>query len=71
MIIGGLYPPDSQYEGTRVYGRELMDNTVGNKLGCQNWRDLPDEDLINLAKANLIEAGEDINEYFSPSQSPE
>lgn len=53
-----LYPPDSEYEDTREIGRELMLNTVGNKVGYENWRDLDDEDLIKLAKANLLEAGE-------------
>ena len=53
-----LYPPDSEYEDTREIGRELMLKTVGNKVGYENWRDLDDEDLIKLAKANLLEAGE-------------
>lgn len=51
--INALYPPDSEYDGTREIGRDLMDNTVGNAVGYNRWRDLPDADLIALAKANL------------------
>lgn len=51
--IDALYPPDSEYEGTRAIGRDLMDNTVGNAVGYNNWRLLPDADLIALARACL------------------
>jgi len=61
--IQALYPPDSQYEQTRIIGRELMDYVVGNKVGYSNWRDLPDADLIALAKENLIAAGECVSYY--------
>lgn len=54
-----LYPPDSQYEDTRVIGKGLMDNTVGNSVGYSNWRNLPFGQMIELAKANLMEAGEE------------
>lgn len=56
--IESLYPPDSQYEDTERIGKELMDNTVGNVIGYSNWRDLSDEHMIELAKANLRESGE-------------
>lgn len=61
--IQALYPPDSQYEQTRVIGRDLMDNTVGNKVGYNRWRELLDADLIALAKANLSEAGECVSNF--------
>lgn len=61
--IQALYPPDSQYEQTRAIGRDLMDNTVGNKVGYDNWRNLSDDDLIALAKANLSEAGECVSDF--------
>lgn len=61
--IQALYPPDSQYDDTRVIGRALMDNTVGNKIGYNNWRNLPAGDLIALAKANLAESGECVSNY--------
>lgn len=53
-----LFPPDSQYEETRAIGKNLMDNTVGNSVGYSNWRNLPYGQMIELAKANLREAGE-------------
>ena len=61
--IKALYPPDSEYDDTREIGRDLMDNTVGNKVGYNRWRDLPDSDLILLAKANLRAAGECVSNY--------
>lgn len=53
-----LYPPDSQYESTREIGRDLMDNTVGNSVGYDNWRELSGNQLIDLAVANLEKHGE-------------
>jgi hypothetical protein len=53
--IQALYPPDSQYDDTRAIGRDLMDNTVGGKVGYNKWRELSDTDLLALAKANLAE----------------
>lgn len=66
--IQALYPPDSQYEETRAIGRDLMDNTIGNKVGYNKWREIPDVDLITLAKANLSEAGECVGQQlvFTP-----
>lgn len=61
--IEALYPPDSQYEEVKAIGRDLMDNMVGNKVGYNNWRNLPDADLIALAKENLIAAGECVSDY--------
>lgn len=56
--IESLYPPDSGYEDTAAIGRNLMDCSVGNKVGYDNWRDLSDADLFALAKANLEEERE-------------
>ncbi len=61
--IQSLYPPDSQYDDTRAIGRDLMDNTVGNQTGYSNWRNLSDDKLISLAKANLRQAGECVSNY--------
>lgn len=56
--IESLYPPDSQYEETAKIGRDLMLNSIGNKVGFANWRELSDRDLFLLCRANLIEEGE-------------
>lgn len=56
--ISSLYPPDSEYESTRLKGQEIMDVVVGNKVGYSNWRDLSEKDLEQLALANLRQAGE-------------
>lgn len=61
--IEALYPPDSQFGDTRAIGRELMQNYVGNSVGYSNWREMPYSDLIQLAKANLEQAGEQWDEY--------
>lgn len=67
--IQALFPPDSQYDDTRVIGRGLMENSVGNAIGYNRWRELPDADLIRLAKANLAEAGECIEPDHSPADA--
>jgi hypothetical protein len=54
-IIEGLYPPDSKYDDTRTIGRDLMDNTVGNIVGYNQWRELLYSDLFRLAYANISE----------------
>lgn len=61
--IEALFPPDSVYADSREIGQKLMANLVGNKVGYKNWRDLPESDLITLAKANLEEAGECVSDY--------
>lgn len=63
QYINDLYPPDSEYDDSRTIGRDIMDSTVGNQVGYNNWRDLPEESLIKLAIANLEEAGEDTSKY--------
>lgn len=60
--IEALYPPDSQYDDTRAIGRDIMDNTVGNKTGYDMWRNLPEPELIALAKAMLEEHG--VNDFL-------
>lgn len=56
--VESLYPPDSQYEDTAQIGRELMNNSVGNSVGFENWRELPKRHLFLLCRANLLEHGE-------------
>ena len=60
--IEALYPPDSQYADTAEVGRNLMDCTVGNSVGYSNWRNLPEAELIALAKAMLEEHG--VNDFL-------
>lgn len=61
--IESLYPPDARDYDTMMIGKVLMDDTVGNPVGYNNWRDLPEDSLIKLAIANLEEAGEDTSKY--------
>lgn len=56
--IESLFPPDSEFADTKIIGKDLMDNTIGYSIGYSNWRNLPEEDLVKLAIANLQEAGE-------------
>lgn len=52
--ISRLYPPDSEFPDVRKIGRALMDEAVGNAVGYNNWRDLPERDLVKLAEINLL-----------------
>lgn len=58
--IEALYPPDSEYADTREIGMWLMDDVVCSGTPYQNWRDLPEKDLIRLAEYNLAQAGEPV-----------
>lgn len=55
--IESLYPPDSEFGDTAKIWRDIIDNTIGNKVGYENWRNLSESDLITLAYANLEEHG--------------
>ena len=58
MHIEALYPPDSDSRIAAAIGRSLMDDSVGNPVGYNNWRSLSDDNLIRLAIANLEREGE-------------
>ncbi len=56
--IETLYPPDSQFPDIRATGRWLMDENIGNSVGYNNWRNLPEQSLKELATINLLHANE-------------
>ena len=56
--IESLYPPDSQYPDTAKIGRKFMDDSCGNSIGYDNWRDLPKSKLFLLCRLNLLQERE-------------
>ena len=60
--IESLYPPDSHYPRTAEIGQHLLES-ININADPEKWRDLPESDLMLLAEANLIEAGEDLKHH--------
>jgi hypothetical protein len=56
--IQDLFPPDSQYNDTAEIGKALLYEVASYSVSRKSWRELPELQLIELAFANLEQAGE-------------